>query len=205
MARAERGKMKDQMLLRIRDALGREPGDRIAPVPPVRLTESSPGDRVKQFSAALTALGGSVIEVADEIAAASQLKELLDGKQFAASGAPVLKSMGLAQAFSRDACAQVDIGVTSADYALADTGTLVFLSESGESRLISLLPPRHIALIERAKILASLDELLSILPHPGLQSSSMVLVTGPSRTADIEMRLVRGVHGPGDVTVIVIG
>ena len=97
-----------------------------------------------------------------------------------------------------------EIGVSSPHYALADTGTLVFLTESGEARLISLLPPRHIAVIGRDKILSGLDELLSLVPLPGVNSSAMVLITGPSRTADIEMRLVRGVHGPGEVTEAVI-
>lgn len=196
---------RDQMLGRIRGALGRRPGDGIATAPPVRLRDTPPADLLARFSAALTALGGSVIEAADEIEAKARVEELLAGRSFVASCAPVLQSMGFAQAFSREACAQADVGLTSADYALADTGTLVFLSESGESRLISLLPPRHIAVIERVRILAGLDELLGVVPHPGAHSSVMVLVTGPSRTADIEMRLVRGVHGPGEIAVIVVG
>ena len=59
-------------------------------------------------------------------------------------------------------------------------------------------------MIERDRILSSLDELFSVVPIPGANSSAMVLITGPSRTADIEMRLVRGVHGPGEITVIIV-
>jgi L-lactate dehydrogenase complex protein LldG len=70
--------------------------------------------------------------------------------------------------------------------------------------MISLLPPAHIALIPRDRILSGLDELFTRLPHPGEQSSSMVLITGPSRTADIEQILVRGVHGPGVIHVVVV-
>ena len=70
--------------------------------------------------------------------------------------------------------------------------------------MISLLPPMHIAIVERARLLTSLDELLSILPRPAEQTSSMVLITGPSRTADIEQILVRGVHGPGEIHVVVV-
>jgi L-lactate dehydrogenase complex protein LldG len=97
-----------------------------------------------------------------------------------------------------------EVGINFADYALADTGSLVFLTESHETRLISLLPPIHIALIARKNILSGLDELFTLVPHPALKSSAMTLITGPSRTADIEMRLVRGVHGPGEVHVIIV-
>lgn len=194
---------RDRMFASIREALGREPGDHVAPAPPVRLRESAEFGLAAQFSAALTALGGSVIEAPDSTRALEQLQSMLAGKQYIPSGAPVLNS--ISREFSREACANAEIGVTSADYALADTGTFVFLSESREARLISLLPKRHIILIERAKILASLDELLRMVPLPAVQSSAMVLITGPSRTADIEMRLVRGVHGPGEVVAIVIG
>jgi len=57
----------------------------------------------------------------------------------------------------------------------------------------------------RDRILTGLDELFSILPNPADATSSMVLITGPSRTADIEQILVRGVHGPGQITVVVVG
>jgi L-lactate dehydrogenase complex protein LldG len=62
----------------------------------------------------------------------------------------------------------------------------------------------HIAVIEHQRLLTGLNELLSILPHPAEQTSSMVLITGPSRTADIEQILVRGVHGPGEIHVVVV-
>ena len=70
--------------------------------------------------------------------------------------------------------------------------------------MISLLPPVHIALVDRERLLTGLDELLSILPRPADETSSMVLITGPSRTADIEQILVRGVHGPGEIHVVVV-
>jgi L-lactate dehydrogenase complex protein LldG len=98
----------------------------------------------------------------------------------------------------------VDVGITSADYALADTGTLVMLAGPQEARLVSLLPPAHIAVVPRDRILTGLDELFSVLPRPAEQTSSMVLITGPSRTADIEQILVRGVHGPGQITVVIV-
>jgi L-lactate dehydrogenase complex protein LldG len=95
-------------------------------------------------------------------------------------------------------------GITGADYALADTGTLVLFSSPQEARMISLLPPLHLAVIRQEQILTGLDELFSLEPLPGNRSSSMVLITGPSRTADIEQILIRGVHGPGEIHVVVV-
>lgn len=185
---------RNEMMARIRGALDRTEGEAVPAPPPVRLGPNPEFDRVRRFTEALTALGGSVVEVGDTAEARERLNAMLAGKTF----------VSFDQEFSREKCAAADIGVSSPSYALADTGTLVFLTESGEARLISLLPPRHIAVIERDRILSSLDELLCVVPLPGANSSAMVLITGPSRTADIEMRLVRGVHGPGEITVIIV-
>jgi L-lactate dehydrogenase complex protein LldG len=62
----------------------------------------------------------------------------------------------------------------------------------------------HIAVIESSRILGSLDELFTLMPMPADGSASTVFITGPSRTADIEQILVRGVHGPGELHVVII-
>ena len=69
--------------------------------------------------------------------------------------------------------------------------------------MISLLPPVHLAVVPRDRILTGLDELFTVLPHPADRTSSMVFISGSSRTTDIEQILVRGVHGPGEVHVVV--
>jgi L-lactate dehydrogenase complex protein LldG len=143
------------------------------------------------------------------------LADLLQGKHVVASNATFLTTCGvtaLPQVQSgftdpealRAACAAADVGITSADYALAETGTLVMLASAEEARLISLLPPVHVAVFPRSRMLANLDELLTVLPNPAEQTSSMVLITGPSRTADIEQILVRGVHGPGEIYAVIV-
>ena len=104
----------------------------------------------------------------------------------------------------RQACATTGVGITSVEYALAETGTLVMFSNPSEARLISLLPPVHIAVFSSTRMLANLEELLSVVPHPAEQTSAMVLITGPSRTADIEQILVRGVHGPGEIYAVIV-
>ena len=192
---------REQMIGRIRAALGpRKTPD----APPVWLSETvtSDHDLVAQFHDALTALGGSVVEVADVNEARAYLQPKLAGVRVVASNAPIVRACGFSTEISRELCAAAGVGITSADFALADTGTLVSWSEP---RLISLLPPRHIAIVERAKIISGLDELFRRVPRPASEASAMVLITGPSRTADIEMRLVRGVHGPGEILVLIVG
>ena len=104
----------------------------------------------------------------------------------------------------RALCSTAAVGITSAHYCLADTGTLVMIASPEEARLISLLPPVHIAVVDSGSMLSGLDELFANTALPAEQSSSMVLITGPSRTADIEQTLVRGVHGPGEIHVVLL-
>ena len=195
---------RDLMLKNIRAAVG-QPSKAAAGVPsPALPANSDPGPQALQFTENLTALGCQVLQVSSIAEARAHAEKIVDGRSFIASPAEIVRGCGFATPFSRELCSTAGFGITSADFALADTGSLVFLSKSGESRLISLLPPRHLAIIEESKILPDIAGLFARLPCPAAESSSMVIVTGPSRTADIEMRLVRGVHGPGEVTVIVV-
>ena len=99
---------------------------------------------------------------------------------------------------------QILVGLTGALAAIADTGTIVLASGPGRCRLASLLPPVHVAIVSQRTLYPSLPSCLAA--HPGLvaEASNVVLVTGPSRTADIEMTLTHGVHGPREVHVIVM-
>ncbi|HVO97087.1 MAG TPA: lactate utilization protein [Bryobacteraceae bacterium] len=189
---------REEILGNIRAALKRQPNEPVPSPPPALLREGSADNLVDQFKTAFEALGGNAVLVKTAAEAQIAVEELLNGRTFMTS----VKMRG--GEFSRDACASAEVGITSADYALADTGSLVIFTESGESRLLSLLPPCHIAVIERSKIVPSLDDLLRQRPMPGENSSAMVIITGPSRTGDIEMRLVRGVHGPGEVHVVIV-
>ena len=101
-----------------------------------------------------------------------------------------------------------DIGITGVDYAIVETGSCVLLPSRGVSRVISLLPPVHIAVVESGQVLPSLDELFTLRRQDFLKGdlgSYMNLISGPSRSADIEYQLVTGVHGPGEVHMILLG
>ncbi|HTB13198.1 MAG TPA: lactate utilization protein [Bryobacteraceae bacterium] len=185
---------REQILGNARAALNRRQGDPAPPPPPVLLTEVLSAGLVEQFAKALEALAGKVVIVKTPADAEVAIDKALNGRSFIRSSEP----------FSRDAIAFVEVGITSADYGLADTGSLVMFTESHESRLLSLLPPCHIAVIRSSQIVPSLDDVFRLRPLPGERSSAMVVITGPSRTGDIEMRLVRGVHGPGEIHVIIV-
>ncbi len=96
-----------------------------------------------------------------------------------------------------------DIGVSTAQAAIAETGTLVLESESERHRLVSLVPPVHIAIVDTADICQTLGEALAAVGRGSELSPTITLITGPSRTADIELTLAIGVHGPQELYVIV--
>ncbi|MFZ7101989.1 MAG: LutC/YkgG family protein [Peptococcaceae bacterium] len=103
--------------------------------------------------------------------------------------------------------AQADIGLTWADYAIAYTGSLVVFSGENQGRSVSLLPPTHIAVLKRAQIVPTMSTVLKKVKEKydsGLIPASFNMITGPSRSADIEMDLSIGVHGPYRVWVIVM-
>lgn len=205
---------RDYILHRIRTALGRGAGQPVADPPParIRVPQVSMEARVASMVERVRALAAEAVESDDP---RGFVASAIAGKTAVASNAPFLAECGIAglpgvrtgitdREELRELCATADVGITSADYALADTGTLVMLASPREARMISLLPPAHIAVVPRGRILTGLDELFSLLPNPAELTSSMVLITGPSRTADIEQILVRGVHGPGSLTVVVV-
>ncbi|MCB0191084.1 MAG: lactate utilization protein [Anaerolineae bacterium] len=97
-------------------------------------------------------------------------------------------------------CADADVGLSGADAALAETGSVIISSGPGKSRLATLLPPVHLAIVPTS-ILTS-DILTWTAARQGKPGANMVLVSGPSKTADIEQVLAIGVHGPKRFIVV---
>lgn len=93
-------------------------------------------------------------------------------------------------------------GVSTALYGLADTGSVVLAAAPDEPRARSLLPDVHVTLLAEDRILPGLDELFAALGSE--LPSALAIVTGPSRSADIEQKLVVGVHGPREVHVVLL-
>jgi L-lactate dehydrogenase complex protein LldG len=93
-------------------------------------------------------------------------------------------------------------GISTAIFGLADTGSVVLAAAPDEPRARSLLPDVHVTLLREDLILPGLDELFAALGDD--LPSALAIVTGPSRSADIEQKLAVGVHGPGEVHVVLL-
>ncbi len=117
---------------------------------------------------------------------------------------------GAERARLRAITARADLGLTGVDLAVAETGTLVLVSGAGRPRSTSLLPPCHIALFDRTALVESLPQVGVFLEAwhgdgaPPADGAVVNFITGPSRTADIELTLTRGVHGPKEVHAIFV-
>lgn len=110
----------------------------------------------------------------------------------------------------REEAARAGLGVTGVDWVLAETGTLILLSGAGRPRSTSLLPPTHVAVFDRRRLLESLEQVGIVLealhaePARAMSGAMINFITGPSRTADIELTLTRGVHGPKEVHAVFV-
>ena len=207
------------------------PGARLEhPGPPPPLDR--PSDRegmVASFTRELETLMGTVHRVADDEQAKARVFALLDARgvrRVLAWDDRWLRPAGLGHALRTagivtescwlppdgpdrtarlKALDDVVVGITGAYGALADTGSLVVDSGPGRGRIASLLPPVHIAVIGADQLSPTLAAFLSANPDIADVGSNVVAITGPSRTGDIEGTLVQGVHGPGDLHVVIVG
>lgn len=173
-------------------------------------------DRVAQFTAALRLLTGEVLDASN--GAAETLRRFVTGRAVnsaVVSRDPecagldlVLADLGvtLVDRDDLDAVAEVDLGVTGAAWGIALTGSLVVDSTRAGGRTASLVPPTHLAFLRRDRLL---DDPGDLLRHLGTRlpdglPSNLVFITGPSKSADIELQLTIGVHGPRELIVALL-
>lgn len=174
----------------------------------------------EEFKARLESVGGrcQIVQAEDEAVAwlsaiVRDLQSKQAAKRIALSDAPVVSK--LAHSLAADeikVCPEpadlfnFDVGITMAQAAIAETGTLVLEAETERHRLVSLLPPVHVAIVYSRDIVLTIGDALKQLhgKDPKQMSRAITFITGPSRTADIELTLTVGVHGPKELYVIVI-
>jgi L-lactate utilization protein LutC len=109
-----------------------------------------------------------------------------------------------ARAELRGKLARCDFAVVEADYAIAATGTLAMIATPERPGSLTLLPPVNVILVSAERILPDLAAALEAIGPAAIASHRLALVTGPSRTADIEKRIVLGVHGPREIHVAAV-
>lgn len=176
---------------------------------------------IQVFKTNLEAVGGHCVLVEGHAEAAQAVTRIISdlqktplrARRIALSDSPVVErlfkeihidvdeivvSPGKAEVFGSD------VGISAAQYAIADTGTLMLESDLEKHRLVSLVPPVHIAIVEADKICLTLAEALAKVNRGSELSPAVTMITGPSRTGDIELTLTIGVHGPQELYVIVI-
>ncbi|MFH2104603.1 MAG: LUD domain-containing protein [Chloroflexota bacterium] len=176
--------------------------------PPLEHAPAEQVPPVERFCREVAALGGNTVCCGEE-GLPDRLAALLNDKgidrvqawdEIARRYGGRLQEAGIS--LVRDADPGIKAGITGAIAAIAETGTLVIPAGKGRPLTASLLPEIHIAVLRKSDILADLETALRLPDVAG--SASVVLVSGPSRTADIEMTLTIGVHGPGELHVFVI-
>ena len=202
----------------------------------LRDAEARADELLSQLEESAAQIGWKVTRVASTKEAATRVAEIvreLQARSIVRSAHPVLDRVGVDAALPDDTKMQVvaltdtgevstaqqrsafrqrmigaDLGITGVDYAIAETGSCVVVARKGVSRLVSLLPPAYVAIVEKGQVLPSLDELFTLQRQGFMQGengSYMNIISGPSRSADIEQTIVEGVHGPGDVHMILLG
>jgi L-lactate utilization protein LutC len=178
-------------------------------------------DPVARFRDELSAAGGHFHPAVDAKAATALVLGLLRERgvrRVLLGWGPVLNTLDLAEATraaglepirieeaTREATFAADAGVSGVDYLIAETGTIVLESRSDQPRSVSLLPPLHIAVAGRHQLVPDLFDLFEGPVASERVPACVSLITGPSKTGDIELRLVTGVHGPGEVHVVLVG
>ena len=181
-------------------------------------TAASRGWQVHRVSQAEAAVG-VVVDVASSVGA----QRIARSAQDVFSEVPVDEALGnaglevaaavMGDVRDRDQVRQdiirADLGITGVDYAVAETGSVVVVPRAGLSRLVSLVPPVHVALVRPRDVVESLDDVfllrrLEYFQNGGDMGSYLNFITGPSRTADIEQTIVIGVHGPKEVHMVLL-
>jgi L-lactate dehydrogenase complex protein LldG len=164
--------------------------------------------RVKDGDEALQKLGDilSDFEVSSAVVSGDDSIASLGIRDFLDKRGIEVKTTGTDAEEHKEASFSVDVGITGADYALADTGTVVICHGRENARLLSLAPPMHIAIVQIERLLPDIDTLVAeIKPGENDMPSAISLITGPSMTADIALQVTFGMHGPKSVHVIFVG
>jgi L-lactate dehydrogenase complex protein LldG len=198
-----------------------------------RIEDSDPGllvpdlgdaDLTDHFAAALERADGT-LHTADPVDVITRIARRLDTDRFMSWDADQLPVPDLIETLAGAGLARIEhdhghaddgrrrrmtdyrslmLGITGAEAGFAESGSIVVRSGPGRPRMASLIPAVHVALLSRAAIHRSLAHWAATMAPEMATATNVVFISGPSRTGDIEMRLNKGVHGPGEVHVVLV-
>ncbi len=202
---------REEILGRVRAALQRSPNSPVPPVPAAsRVAPRTPASQeaeIAQLFAEIEKLSGKTRRLAKAGMLTSALADLVKAESVKKASlwttpdllawdvAGILRSLGVEivpPEAGKRRVAECELGVTSVDAALPETGTLLLGSSPERPRVVSLLPRVHLAILTLGVLRADLHQALAEVKQGGY----CVMITGPSRTSDIELTLTLGVHGP---------
>jgi L-lactate dehydrogenase complex protein LldG len=199
-----------------------------APAPPVPTAPSAHRTELATSVAReLEAVGGKFLGILTPAEAVARIVSLADelsihtvalghgamhdmdaiGEALERNGQTIVRTVPVAdgeRAAMRTRVANADLGIAEADFAIASTGTLAVTSTAWRPSSLTLLPPASLVLVRIDRVVADLASMLAEIGPAGVAANRLTLITGPSRTADIEKRIVLGVHGPKSLHLIVV-
>jgi L-lactate dehydrogenase complex protein LldG len=193
--RWENGKLGNREL-----GIGDDQSTKLPISEPSNIQTFKPANLSERFTAELTALGGTVIPCAvDELPQA--ITRFLRDREASQVFVDAMGGESLPAGFAavREANPSIKVGLTGCSAGIANTGTVLLL-DAGETLKASLLPETHLVILRASQLVVDLPEALA----KTRDAANAVLVTGPSRTADIEMTLTIGVHGPKEIVVFLV-
>ncbi|MBR9971951.1 LutC/YkgG family protein [Magnetospirillum sulfuroxidans] len=170
------------------------------------------GNRLERFRIMLEAVHGEVYEVAADqwrerlraILSAKGVNKVMAAPHLGVDWPEILAYDRPVEDLKELLVDGIDAAVTTTRGAIAETGTLVLWPDVDEPRLLSLLPPIHVALLNQADIADTLAEMMTAQNWAATMPTNVLLISGPSKTADIEQTLAYGVHGPKQLIVLVL-
>ena len=178
----------------------------------VRRVDDARGAAEAVAEAARAAGARSIVRTAEDIFSRVDVDAALRG----VGATPVVLAAGRSRSRSRASLRETafrsQMGVTGVSYAIAETASCAVIPRKGVARMASLAPPVLAVIVEAEQVLESLDDFFALMRHDAMQGrragngpAYYNFISGPSRTADIEQTLTIGVHGPGEVHMIIIG
>jgi L-lactate dehydrogenase complex protein LldG len=219
---------REAFLARVRAAVDEATVPAASYTPGPLVADLGTDDLAERFRRNLEAVDGVVLEATGAEEAIGLLGEILDrhgAEAWLGWESAELPVAGLAEALDaggrvrlgdrvpEDGAGRIDhqmeyfdvvAGITGADAGLAESGSIVVETRRGRARMASLIPLVHIALLRRDAIVPSLSHWVADHPDAAADTANLIVITGPSRTGDIEMQLNLGVHGPKHLYVVLL-